>query len=80
MGKGNAMKAKRQTEMFTVEEVAPLFTGSAMQGRVEVYQPQPAARQATLGCPVCHDTGVVLVNGRRVRCTCPAGVQEVEHD
>ncbi len=74
------MKAKRQTEMFTVEEVTPLFTGSALRGQVEAYRPQPAARQTAFGCPVCHDTGEVVVNGRKVRCTCPAGAREVEHD
>jgi len=71
---------KRQTQMFEADEVLPLWTGTAVPGQVEVYRPRPAARQAGFGCPVCHDTGVVRVNGRTMRCTCPAGTEEVKHD
>ncbi|MBN2391646.1 MAG: hypothetical protein JXR84_13055 [Anaerolineae bacterium] len=71
---------KQQMQMFEADEVLPLWTGTAMQGEVEVYRLRPAARQMGFGCPVCHDTGVVQVNGRTVRCTCPAGAKEVKHD
>jgi len=72
---------KEQLQMFESDEVLPLWTGTAVTGRVEVYRPRPAARQAAFGCPVCHDTGVVRVNGRLIRCTCSAGAgKEVDDD
>lgn len=61
---------KAQLVLFAAEEVLPLFTGTAMVGEVEVFVPQPAARQLGLGCPICHDTGEVHVDGRLTRCIC----------
>ena len=71
--------AKKQARMFDAGETLPLFTGTAAQGRVEVYRPKRAVQQQGFGCPVCHDTGVVQVNKRMVRCTCPVG-QGVDDD
>jgi hypothetical protein len=62
-----------QQQMFG-PEVLPLFSGQAPRVPEERFAPKPQARQLHLGvCPVCEDTGLVVVDGQRRRCTCPAG-------
>jgi hypothetical protein len=61
--------------MFSAAEVLPLFTGTAPAGHVGGFAPRPAARQMSLSCPICKGAGEVVVDARRVRCTCRWGVQ-----
>lgn len=61
---------KRQGTLFN-EEVLPLFSGVAPKGKVDVFTPPPATQQDAMFCPICKGACEVVINGRRVRCTCP---------
>lgn len=70
---------EEQPELFDTLETLPLFSGAPMRGDGAAFTPQPAPRQATLDCPICHGTGEVMDGDRRLRCTCPAGEPQGQH-
>lgn len=72
------MSEREQLGMFDADEVLPLWTGTAPRGQVEVFGPSPVARQLGFACPICKGVGWVVVDGKRVRCTC--GVEREEQN
>lgn len=52
-------KDTAQLAMFTHEDL-PLFSGTPLAAKAEVFRPNAAHRQASLAtCPICLDTGTV---------------------
>lgn len=69
----------QQSTMFADDSDLPLFSGVAMTAKTKTPT-SPAGQQPTLfNCPVCHDTGKIVMPARRGkatktrRCWCPAG-------
>lgn len=63
--------------MFETEDL-PLFSGTPVQARENVYIPQPVARQARLGnCLHCFDTGELKAT-KDGFCLCALGQEKRE--
>ena len=54
----------------------PLFSGTPIKAKEEIFEIKPAHKVMVMfGCPICMDTGWVVVkkNSKAVKCTCGAG-------
>lgn len=70
------MKPQQQAIWPSGEDL-PLFTGAAPHAAPQAAPTTPQAAQLRLAsCPVCLDTGAVVLDGKRRYCTCPRGQNE----
>lgn len=66
------MKPQQQAIWPSGEDL-PLFTGAAPHAAPQAAPTTPQAAQLRLAsCPVCLDTGAVVLDGKRRYCTCQA--------
>ena len=55
-------------------EDLPLFSGSTPTVRAQPFTPTEATTQQHIGnCPICYDTGTVMIKGKTRPCICKKG-------
>jgi hypothetical protein len=60
-----------QANMFAgTNEDLPMFSGTAIPTPDDSFRELETAYQITMLCPTCMGTGYVILNGKKVSCTC----------
>jgi len=85
MKQTKVIPSRKKQEQFTdednrplLEQDTPLFSGIAMSATILPFEPERRVTVQTTtlfemprpNCSLCKDSGIVVINGRAVKCSC----------